>query len=304
MNGQSNAMPEAVVGTQVTTATTTAEIRPFYWSVRREFWENRFVYIVPLCVAGFIIVGFLWDLIRHVPVMISDHGASHLATLADAFGVAELFLMGAMVITCIFYCLEALHSERRDRSILFWKSLPVSDVTLVISKASLPILFLQLITFVITVATQIVMLLTAVIVLGARGESIGSIFAQAPLFRMWAILLYHLIAVHGLWYAPIYAYLLFISSVARRAAFLWAALPLVAIGIFERLAFHTNHFALMLLHRLGGSDWAAASGSMPKEMMQLTPLRFLATSGLWIGLLIAAAFLFAAMRLRRYRGPI
>ena len=61
----------------------------------------------------------------------------------------------------MFYCLDALYGERRDRSILFWKSLPVSDLTTVLSKASIPIVVLPLLTFAVTVATQLIMLLSA-----------------------------------------------------------------------------------------------------------------------------------------------
>ena len=48
---------------------------------------------------------------------------------------------------------------------------------------------------------------------------------------MSVLLLYHLIAVHALWWAPLWGWLLLVSAWARRAAFLWAVLPLLAIGM-------------------------------------------------------------------------
>ena len=206
----------------------------------------------------------------------------------------------------LFYCLDALHGERRDRSILFWKSLPVSDLTTVLSKASIPLVVLPLLTFAITVVTQGIMLLLSSAVLLGSGLSVATLWTQLSLFQMWPLLLYHLLAVHALWYAPLYGWLLLVSGWARRAPFLWAALPLLAIGIVEKIAFNTSYFAALLGHRfLGGPEGGASSGNAMSmaPLTQLTPGQFLTSPGLWIGLAIAAAFLAAAVRLRRYRGP-
>lgn len=78
------------------------------------------------------------------------------------------------------------------------------------------------------------------------------LWRQTPLLPMWAALLYHLLTVHALYYAPIYGWLLLVSGWARRAAFLWASLPVAAILIIEKLVFNTSAFARMLLSRLGG----------------------------------------------------
>ena len=40
------------------------------------------------------------------------------------------------------------------------------------------------------------------------------------------------------------------------------------------------------------------------RLLQLDPVRFLTSHGLWIGLMAAAASLTAAARLRRYRKPV
>jgi ABC-2 type transport system permease protein len=116
-----------------------------------------------------------------------------------------------------------------------------------------------------------------------------------------------------LWHAPIYAWLLLVSGWARRATFLWAVLPLLAVGVFERIAFRTTHFANLLHRRLLGFAWDAFNFKTPDgapidphfvPLTQLTPGKFLTTPGLWIGLIFAAIFLAAAVRLRRNREPI
>jgi ABC-2 type transport system permease protein len=128
-----------------------------------------------------------------------------------------------------------------------------------------------------------------------------------PFFQMWLLLLYHLVAVHVLWYAPIYGWMLLVSGWARRAAFLWAALPWLAIGVVEKLAFNTTHFWAWLGYRISGG---AAGGSFTADnvsmdpLMHLTPGRFLSSPGLWMGLAFFAACIAAAVRLRRSQGPI
>jgi len=127
------------------------------------------------------------------------------------------------------------------------------------------------------------------------------------LFQMPLVLLYHLVTVHSLWHAPIYAWLLLVSGWARRAVFLWAVLPVIAIQIVEKIAFNTSYIAAMLGHRLAGPEGFhfTAPGSAPGHpLMTFDPANFLSAPGLWIGLAVAAAFLAAAVRLRRYQGPI
>jgi ABC-2 type transport system permease protein len=215
--------------------------------------------------------------------------------------------MGAAFIVSFFYSLDALYGERRDRSILFWKSLPVSDLTAVLAKASIPLLVLPLIAFAITVITQAIMLLLSSLVVLAGGLSVTTLWAQVVAYRSLLMLLYHLVTVHMLWYAPIYAWLLLISAWARRAPILWAILPPVAFGIFEKIAFRSSHFVALIGNRFTGGREAIDSmqGNSPLDpQMHLTPGAFLATPGLWIGLALATIFLVAAARLRRYRGPI
>src|SRR5437870_2998115 len=197
-----------------------APTRPMYWSLRRELWENWSIYIVPLIVALVVLLGFLASTIglaeRRRAVLLLDPAKAR-AGIEAPYDVAAIMLIFTAFIVGVFYCLDALHGERRDRSILFWKSLPVSDLTTVFSKATIQLVVLPVITF------------------------------------------------------------------------------------------NTSHFAGLLKHRLlgfGEEAFAfAPKGNMP-IVMELTPGKFLRTPGLWIGLVFAAAFIVAAIRLRRYRGPL
>jgi ABC-2 type transport system permease protein len=290
--------------------------RPLYWSTRRELWENRSLYIAPLAVAALALFGFLLALIH--PPKSHDMGLAAInpsfepTALAMPYSHAAMLLVLTGFIVVIFYCLDALYAERRDRSILFWKSLPVSDLTTVLAKAGIPLVVLPLIVFAITVALQLIMLVLSTAALLMSGGSVATLWRQLPLFQLEAVLFYSL-AVITLWYAPIFAWLLLISAWARRTTFLWAILPPLAIALVEFIAFHTVHFGSLLRDRFFGFAPRAFNFMLPDGSMidphfipisQITPGRFLATPGLWIGLIFAAAFLAAAVRLRRYREPI
>lgn len=283
--------------------------RRFYWSVRRELWEHPSIYLAPLAVATLIVLASLIGSIAlpgklHVSAL--DPVEQH-RIVEEPYTFAALLLMFSTMVVGVFYCLDAFQGERRDRSILFWKSLPVSDRTTVLAKASIPLLVLPLVTFAATVVTQAIMLLMGSVRLLASGQSPSMLWNQLSFLQMWAQLLYHLIAVHALWWAPFWGWLLLVSAWARRAALVWATLPLLTIGMIERIAFNTSHVAHLLGHRFMGGPEGAAPGGDPMAMSSMTPAtpgQYLASAGFWLGLAVCAAFLAAAVRLRRSRGPM
>ena len=310
MNPEENVMPESPFAPQAPAPAVLAATRPLYWSVRREIWENRSIYLAPLAVAIAFLLVFVVGLIiqRHLTIEQSPLSPmkQHLLLQTPYIGVSLLLMLTTFLIA-VFYCLDALYGERRDRSVLFWKSLPVSDLTAVLSKAIIPLIVIPLITFVITFVTQVIMLLLGSVILPMQGVSAATLWNNLSFFPMALMLLYHLLAIHGLWYAPIYAWLLLVSSWARRAPFLWAVLPPLAIVVIEFVSFRTTYFGSLLANRLsGGSEGAGfAIGGMSMEPMEhFSPGQFLLSPNLWIGLAVAAAFLAAAIQLRRYREPL
>ena len=284
--------------------------QPFYWSVRRELWENRSIYIAPLIVAAVVLFGSLMASF-HLPnrrrlAMLLDP-AQRRAAIELPYDIAAMIIMLTAFVVGVFYCLDALYGERRERSILFWKSLPVADSTTVLSKITIPLIILPLLIFGIIVATQFSMMLISSAALIPSGLA-GTTWANFNLFSQSLILLYSLIVI-ALWHAPIYGWALLVSGWARRATFLWAVLPLLAIAVLEKIAFDTTHFLSMLKYRLfGAGDTAFAfrprHGMAIDSLLQLTPGRYLATPGLWIGLVFAAVFIALAVRQRRSQGPI
>jgi ABC-2 type transport system permease protein len=315
MNTPLSTSPEASRGPVDAPAATSAT-RPLYWSVRRELWENHSIYIAPLGVAGLLMVGSLISALYYGHRIVDIMGpvlkldpAQKAAELSKPYDMAAVLLILTSFLVAVFYCLDALYGERRDRSVLFWKSLPVSDFTTVLSKASIPLVVLPLVVFVVILATHFIMLVIATAALEAHGVSASALWTRVLGFEGPLVLLYGL-AVNALWYAPVYAWLLLVSGWARRVPFLWAVLPPLALCVVEAITFRTWHFASLLRYRLGGSFAEAFNvtpthGRIPNVgLSELDPVKFLGTPGLWTGLIAAAAFLAAAVWLRRRAEPI
>ena len=309
MNTPSNAVPDSPLDSQQIAPATLSATRPLYWSIRRELWENRSIYIGPLAAAGVFLFGFFLSLIAlpHRMRALGLDPARQRVMIQKPYEIAAGLIIGTALIVALFYCLEALHGERRDRSILFWKSLPVSDLTTVLSKASIPLVIVPLLAFAILVATQLIMAVLSSVVLLGSGVRVPMLSIQLLLSQTSLMLLYHLLTVHVLWQAPIYGWLLLVSAWARRAAFLWAVLPVAAVCVVEKLAFNTSHLASLLHNRFSGPEafgFPAPDSPPMNPLMHLAPGKFLSAPGLWIGLVVTAAFLVGAARLRRYQGPI
>jgi ABC-2 type transport system permease protein len=308
MNTSQNAPSEFRMESPAAAPAVISPARRLYWAIRRELWENRSVYLVPLVAAVIFLLGFLISVIRLRRMM---HRVWTLNPplhhqLTTPYEIAAALIMGTGLIVGVFYSLDALYGERRDRSILFWKSLPVSDLITVLSKMAIPVVVIPLTTFLITMAAQFIMLLLSSLVLLGSGVSLATLWTNAPLFHVSGGMLYHILTVHGLWYAPIFGWLLLVSACSPRAPFIWAALPPFVIWGVEKLAFNTSHFLNVLAYRFTGPDVStsmAPGSTMTDLVTALTPLQFFSLPGLWIGLAVSAAFLYGAVRLRRYRGP-
>ena len=306
MNTQSNTTAPMLRARALAPADIPA-LRQFRSLVQREIWESRSLYIAPLAAAGLFLLGFAISLVyfrgRLGPAL--GPAEQHRA-INQPFDIVAVLIMGVTFLVAVLYCLDALYGERRDRSILFWKSLPVSDTITVLSKASIPIVLVPLFAFALTVAAQLVMLVLSTVGIQGSGVTAGMLWSLLSLFHQWHVLFTHLVTGHGLWYAPIYAYLLLISAWARRAPFLWATLPLVAVGGAEKIAFNTSYLAAILAGRImgGASVDGATAGMNMDAMTPFTLIQLVSSPGLWIGFLVTAAFLAGAIRLRRHRGPI
>ncbi len=303
-----------------------AKVRPFYWSVRRELWENRAFYLAPLAVAAVTLFGFLISTFRlpntvrkatEAQALLATHPvdpkvikaatrALHGAEIPYDMITAFVFL--TVIVVSVFYALGALHGERRDRSILFWKSLPVSDLTTVLSKAALPLLVGPVVVFGVSFCAHVVMLTWSALVMMLSGLPLTALTDHLPFPFLWLGLSRGLI-VMALWYAPVIGWLLLVSGWARRMPILWAIGPWAALLILERLIINSDVFYRALQGRLAGGFAQAftvrADGKTSiHTLADLDLIPVLANPNLWFGLIVFAGLIAAAVRLRRYRDPI
>jgi ABC-2 type transport system permease protein len=281
----------------------------FLWSVRRELWEHKSVWLAPLAVAVLVIVAFAIGASGHLEVS----GFAKIPLEKKALLVSAPFNLSASVILLTafvvgaFYCLDALNTERKDRSILFWKSMPVSDGTTVLSKAVIPFFVMPLVALAIAFAMQAILFVIAAIVLKAKGIEAGPLYDMLPIWPMTVSLLYGVV-VHALWYAPLYA-LLLVASVATRRPFLWIVIPAIVVQVLEKVAFNTGYAGEFIKYRLMGAMQEAFKSGVRGQgevisLSQLHPQGFVTSIGLWTGLVAAAVLLFVAIRLRRSKEPL
>jgi ABC-2 type transport system permease protein len=308
MSTESGALTGAAVASEMAAPISISAGRRYYWSLRRELWEHHWLYWAPLGVAGLAMAGSLVGFTIHharLPEQIRAAGNPMQPQEAIHYAMTAGAVMATTMIVAAYYCLDALYGERRDRSILFWKSLPVSDATTVLAKATVPVL-LPVFGTVITAVANFIILLVSSAILAAQGMSVATLWAKADLVRMSLMLLYHMVTVHTLWWMPFFGWFLLVSAWARRAPIVWAVLPPLGIVLLEKLVFNSSHFEAMLLYRFnGGPASITPANMMPFDAMtHLTPGAFFSSAGLWTGLAFAAACIFGAIQLRRYSGPV
>ncbi|MBS0362960.1 MAG: ABC transporter permease [Proteobacteria bacterium] len=296
------------------------KVQPFRWSVRRELWEHRSILIAPVAIAAVVLVGFLISTAgmpgRRVQTLQLD--AAHQAlVMGQPYAFADAAITATVVIVAWLYCLSAMFNERRDRSILFWKSLPVSDLTATLAKAMVPMAIIPAVAFVLIAVTEGLILLLSTLILAAGGVSLATPWTIGSVAEQGVVLAYGLVCL-SLWLAPVYAWFLAVSAWAKRTPFLWAVLPPVALCLLEKVAFGTTRLASLLADRLTGSErhalvaHAGLQFQMPKGpapvppsgLASLDPGKFLSTPGLWIGLAVAAGLTALAVWLRRRRDPL
>jgi ABC-2 type transport system permease protein len=289
--------------------------------IRREFWEHRALWIAPLVVAALLLVSVA--IFGRVELNLNEqtrgaaaHAPAQVLLQLLLFGWSAPFYLAAVILSSI-YLLDCLYGERRDRSILFWKSLPVSDTSTVLVKFLVGIALVPLGSFLLSAATSL--LASPVLLLRARlhFDDGADIWNFAYWLRVQGLMLYGLLAAL-LWYAPYAAYLMLASAWARHLPSAWAFIPPLLLALLERMIFGTHYVGQALQRGLGellqlafqgGQDVAtgpAGAGApvlMSARLEHSRPdaLHLLSSGKLWLGLLAAAALLALAIRIRRYR---
>jgi ABC-2 type transport system permease protein len=299
-------------------------MKRFLWMIRREIWENKAIWVAPLIVIGCLLVLVVTGNMHLGPIGALE-GAHFEAVPRDVqvklltivYAGLALVIDMVMGVVAFFYALDSLYADRRDRSVLFWKSLPLSDLETVLSKFAVAAVAIPLVTLAAAVVAQFVVASGGSARLALEGLGADVMWQpQAILGGIAVATLWCVTAV--LWYAPVIGYLMLASAWAPRGPFLWAVLPPVAAWIMERVVLYSDHVGEFIGNRLfgmyqlfGPSESVSADledSEVASELSKLSNVdvvanlkEFYSSPDLWLGVVVAGLLLAAAMWVRRYR---
>ena len=292
--------------------------------IRRELWEHRALWFVPLMIGVLMIalslVASVFNNNANIQIHMDGKATEFLAGLNEdksvrnfGVGIGGIFALQLMVMLIVLgnYVLDTLYSERKDRSILFWKSMPVSDGMTVASKVATALLVVPLWVYAVSLLTGV--LCYAVLALRFAGTPLAAVASwdTGTFLKLQSEFLGHTL-IASLWYAPVVAALLVISAWARRSPWVWATVPIWVAYLVEKIAFGTHYITSFVAYRLtyffsspkysGGSATSSHAASEAQKLvteLNVTPLLF--NVDLWLGVVAAAGLMYVAVRLRRYR---
>ncbi len=279
------------------------------WQIRREFWENREIWIMPLALGAIMLLAALFgrvdiDLVGMFPAFVAaarpDPG--HFLGGVVLLGITVLFFT-ALSLYSGWYFLDCLYAERKDRSILFWKSLPVSDTLTVLVKLAMGLVVIPCVYWACADLTTVLI----AFVLSIRGGAalVGGLW-RIDLWIQLQILWLYVIVTVALWFAPVAAWLMLASAWAKRAVMLWSLLPLLVLIVAEAALLGSWRTADVLGARLGSGYFNAAFSSGPGSDVWhwINPVGFLSTPAVWYGIAVAVVLLVATIQVRRRRSDI
>jgi ABC-2 type transport system permease protein len=315
------------------------------WLVKREYWEHKGGFFWTPVIVSLIMTFFVAASLFCVVVLgakghytIGDTNVTELSgaltpeqqseaatALAAGYMGMSMPLFGILGFVVFFFFLGSLFDERKDRSVLFWKSLPISDTATVLSKIAIALIVAPLITLIVATLGSILMLLLMCITAEIEGLHVfGQVLSNPSLylapFQVAAIL-----PVYILWALPTVGWLMMVSAWARTKPFLWAVGVPVLTGVllmwFNAMAgLHWNtdwfweNIVLRCLLSVVPGTWFAHNGitntgnvnvGMHEHSDMGTILtqswHAMATADMWIGVAAGAAMIYAAIRLRRWR---
>jgi ABC-2 type transport system permease protein len=287
----------------------------YAWLVRREVWENRAIWIVPCVIGAALTLAALFGNVEVPALSLPD---SRMFGSVVLFGFGSAFFI-VMNIYSTWYLLDCLYADRKDRSVLFWKSLPISDTATVLAKLFTGLIAIPVVYF---IASDVATLLMAFIISVRTHSALSGSLWQPDLWLQLQALWLYLIVTSAIWYLPFAGYLLVVSAWAKRAVTLWSVVPPLAAYFLERWFFGTHWVGTVLEDRAFGylprafhdkSDQsvfltrAIESGTVRPSgsvWQLLDPMGFCASPATWTGIAVGIVFIAAAVQLRLRRSEI
>lgn len=318
----------------------TPALKQMTWLVKREFWEHRGAFLrAPLITGGaFLLInlmgittgevlrirnGIQWEPMNNVNLFSKAFAAGDLGRIGTGLDMM-MFSTTALIsivfgFVMFFYLLGALYDDRRDHSILFWKSLPITDTATVLSKLIAAAVVAPIVAVICGVITGVLMLLMYAITLSFHGVSVWHLLTLAHPFRITGALIGS-IPLYFLWSLPAMGWLLLCSAWARNKPIRWAVvLPSVfgivlgwlhLMGNVDVTQWYWTHIVGRYLLSvfpggwLGYANLSSMDGSMAHAMDFIyldNAYRALAAPSIWINAAVGAAMIGGAIWLRRWR---
>jgi ABC-2 type transport system permease protein len=313
----------------------------YKWLLKREFWEHKGGFFWTPAVIGALMTLFLAASMVIGITVKSQHGmqingeqvtnlskvispeqkAQVVQAISQGYIGTSAPLWFVMAFVVFFFCLGCLFDERKDRSVLFWKSLPVSDTETVLSKAAMALVGAPLITFGFAILTSVLALLIICIGAAASGLNLFGAVLGSPAVYTAPFLVLAMLPVYLVWALPTVGWLMMVSAWARTKVFLWAVGVPVLAGVllswFNAMFdfgwhidwFWKNIVARGLLSVVPGSWFGFVEpaggmnhdGSVNFGFLVAQSWKTLASANAWIGVAAGAAMIYVATRLRRWK---
>lgn len=312
------------------------------WLLRREVWENKGMVLWAPAVVALIIITLVLGglLLGHNLTLNLDGQAVHLkqhlvehmlqpgakqefaraaSEMYVAIGVPLYLELGVLV---FFYCLAALYDDRRDRSLLFWKSLPVSDQMTVLSKVAVALLVTPVITMAAATVLSLAVILLVCTAAAFQGVHLFGALLSNGEFYLAPLRMFGLLPVYMLWALPTVGWLLLVSSWARSKVLLWAVGVPLGAGVLVtwtskifaldwNIGWFMQHVVARLLTGVAPGSWfiympPASLADKEDGRLGAAELLFdswatLSSPVVWVGALAGIAMIAGAMWMRRWR---
>lgn len=289
------------------------------WLIKREFWEHKGAFVwAPLVVGAMVFL-----LGATILFYGQDTSSAVISKNFSAFtmGITTVPILFVTYCVSLFYLAATMYDERKDRSILFWKSLPISDAATVLSKAAMALIVAPALAYIIAIGFGLLLLMLFAVAPPFSGQvSWGTLFdgvELVPLFLLGSI------PVYALWALPTVGVLLLVSAWARSSPMRWVvSLPLVlgvclswlnhSFGFTDNMdwywrviisrGFLSNvPFSWLVLNPSISLDSLRSPQGWENAARTFSSWRQLTTANLWIGVAAGSAMLYAAIRIRRWK---
>ena len=279
----------------------------FVTLVFRELWEHHNLWRVPLILVVLVVLANLGftGAASWIGLAPEELSSQVVGGAISSLGSIIFFVFSFLV---LFYLVDCLYAERKDKSILFWRSLPISDTQAVLAKLFVAAVVIPVIIWLTIIVSQVITLA----IQSMTGEETTRLFSLIDLGVYWRNLLFILLLT-ALWTLPLLTWFLFCSSWSKRTPFIAAlTIPVVVILLDNIFSWGIRLGGLIadripFGYRFGGDERSflvglqAITSSHARDLAFADFVGLMQQPGLWAGLAVAAGFTALTVWTRRWR---